>query len=74
MGYVLVEENEDFFLLRHKGDDHVLAKQGCRDLYVDDPNDAAIFKILSRLQATPAPDDAKRARRTSALIRQPDET
>jgi hypothetical protein len=53
MGYDLVHEDDEFILLNHKGDEHVLSKHGCQYLYVDDQNDAAIFRSRSRIPAPP---------------------
>jgi hypothetical protein len=57
MGYTLVDQDEDFILLHHKGDDHVLSQRGCRYLYVEDPNDASALRNLNRIPAPPAKDE-----------------
>jgi hypothetical protein len=56
MGYVLVAENEEFLLLNHKGDEHIIYKPGPRFLYVADDNDVHIFKNRPRI---PAPSDVE---------------
>jgi hypothetical protein len=56
MGYVLVDEDDEFLLLNHKGDEHIIYKPGPRLLYVEDDNDVAIFKNRPRFDAPPADD------------------
>jgi hypothetical protein len=58
MGYNLVAEDDHFILLNHKGQDHVLPKEGPRFLYVEDDNDAAILRSRPRIPAPPAKRDA----------------
>ena len=54
MGYVRVAENDEFLLLNHKGDEHIIYKPGPRMLFVEDGNDVAIFKNRPRMDAPPA--------------------
>jgi hypothetical protein len=53
LGYILVEEDPEFQLFSHKGDEYVLAKDGPRLLYVEDDNDAAILRARRRIAAPP---------------------
>jgi len=43
LGYFVVAENEEFKILDHKGDIHLIDKNNSY-LYVDDMNDAALLK------------------------------
>lgn len=55
-GYVTLAEDDDFLLLSHKGDVHLIDKAKPY-LFVDDINDAMLldgpFRLLSRIQAPP---------------------
>ncbi len=62
MGYNLIKENEDYIFLANKGDHYVLSQHGCRYLYVNDPNDAAILRDLKRIPAPPADEKKKKKR------------
>lgn len=53
MGYVRVAENEEFLLLNHKGDEHIIYKPGPQMLYVEDHNDVEIFKNRLKMDAPP---------------------
>ena len=51
LGYILVDEDEEFQLFVHKGREFLLPKKGARFLYVDDLNDADVLR--SRRRAIP---------------------
>ena len=53
MGYIVVAENDEFLLLNHKGDPHIIYKPGPQMLYVEDDNDVPIFKNRPRIDAPP---------------------
>lgn len=53
MGYVLVDEGDDFQLFVQKGEEHILPKAGRRLLRVEDDNDAAIFRSRRRIPVPP---------------------
>jgi hypothetical protein len=55
MGYCLFEETEEFQLRVFKGDAYILRKEGKKFLYVEDANDAAIFRARAKIQAPPKP-------------------
>ena len=44
LGYTVYAENDDFYLLRCKGDDYILPKNSPRFLFIEDGNDAAILR------------------------------
>lgn len=55
MGYIVVDQNDEFILLNHKGEEHIIYKPKPM-LYVDDENDVAIFANRPRVPAPPASD------------------
>ena len=54
MGYCKVLEDDQFELRIAKDKEYILPKKGRRHLYVDDPNDAAIFRARPKVAAPPA--------------------
>ena len=53
MGYSVSAQNDQFILLNHKGEPHIVVRNGTRYLYVEDFNDAAIFERRRKVQAPP---------------------
>jgi hypothetical protein len=53
LGYILLDENEEFEVYWHKSGIYVLAKHGKRLLYVEDDNDAAVLRSRKGIVAPP---------------------
>jgi hypothetical protein len=53
MGYIILDEDDEFRLINHKGDHHILWKRGSQLLFVDDDNDVSIFRGRRRIPAPP---------------------
>jgi hypothetical protein len=59
MGYCLFEETKEFQLRVFKGDPYILPKEGKRYLYVDDVNDAIMFRARPKVPAPPKTDGSR---------------
>lgn len=53
MGYIVREDNSEFTLLEHKGDPHIIWKQGPQFLFVEDDNDVPYLKGRRRVASPP---------------------
>lgn len=53
MGYRVEKEDGSFILLNHKGEQHIVSKNGARYLMVDDYNDAKIFDGRRKIEVPP---------------------
>jgi hypothetical protein len=53
MGYCKVKEDDEFELRIAKDKEYILRKNGDKYLYVEDPNDAAIFRARAKVAAPP---------------------
>lgn len=53
MGYRIESENAEFILLNHKGEKHIVVRDGVRFLHVEDYNDAKIFEGRRVIEAPP---------------------
>lgn len=59
MGYCKVAEDNEFELRVAKDKAYILPKEGSRYLYVDDPNDAALFRARGKVAVPPMPRPSK---------------
>jgi hypothetical protein len=53
MGYCLFEQTDEFQLRVFKDEPYILPKEGKKFLYVEDANDAAIFRARAKIPAPP---------------------
>jgi hypothetical protein len=52
-GYIVMDEDDEFYLLDRKGDHHIISKEGDQLLYVEDYNDVAILRGRPAIKAPP---------------------
>lgn len=53
MGYRVERQDNQYILLNHKGEQHIVLKDGVRYLHVEDMNDALVFQGRRRVINAP---------------------